>query len=77
MFKTEITIGGKLLSTDKPEQIVRDYSVIIQGAIIKIMKNRKIMQKTDLSSTVLTLIRNFKPSLEQINEAIKTLAAKN
>ena len=41
------------------------------------MKKCKTIQKTDLSSTVQKLIRNFKPTLEQINEAIKVLAAKN
>ena len=67
--------------TEKQEKnnapVMRDYSLIIQAAIMKILKNSKNMPKKALSTLVGTAVKIFRPSLEQINQAITTLSNKN
>lgn len=60
----------------KKEEVVKtktqsgkDYSIVIEAAIVRIIKKKKTMQKTDMASLLPEYVSNFKPSLEQINEA--------
>jgi hypothetical protein len=42
---------------------------LIEAAIVKILKKRKTMQRSDVTRFIEEKIKNFKPSFEQITKA--------
>lgn len=55
----------------------RDDTIIIQAAVVRILKKKRTMQKTDLSKSIYDYITNFKPTIEQINQALERLAIRD
>jgi hypothetical protein len=55
----------------------RDDTIIIEAAVVRILKKKRTMQKTDLSKAIYDNITTFKPTLEQINQALERLAIRD
>lgn len=55
----------------------RDDTVIIEAYVVRIMKKKKVLPKTDITKLVYDQITNFKPTLEQINLAIERLVVRD
>ncbi len=51
----------------------KDNSIVIEAAIVRIIKKKKLMQKQDISKFLPTTLQKLSPSLEQINEAFERL----
>ena len=49
---------------------VKDNSIIIEAAVVKILKRKKVMPKTELSNEVLTILASYRPKIEDINSAL-------
>jgi hypothetical protein len=49
---------------------VKDNSIIIDAAIVKILKRRKFMPKTELGNEVLNLLEKRPPKIEEINASL-------
>lgn len=45
--------------------------------MVRILKKKRTMQKTDLSKSIYDYITNFKPTIEQINQALERLAIRD
>jgi len=48
----------------------RDDTILIEAAVVRILKKKKMIMKTDLTKSIYDYIRNFKPTLEQINQSL-------
>jgi DNA-binding PadR family transcriptional regulator len=48
----------------------------VEAAIVRILKKRKNMQKTDIARFIEETIKNFKPTFEQITKAFDKLESK-
>ena len=49
---------------------MRDYGILIEAHITRIMKRKKIMQKTDLMRQLTSEMKIYKADIEEINKAI-------
>ena len=43
---------------------MRDTSIIVDAAIVRTLKRRKVLPKTELSNEVVSLLNKIKPSME-------------
>jgi hypothetical protein len=55
----------------------RDDTVIIEACIVRIMKKRKTLPKTEISKFIYDQINTLKPTLEQINQALERLVTRD
>lgn len=55
----------------------RDDTIIIEACIVRIMKKRKTIPKTEISKFIYDQINFFKPTLEQINQALERLVSRD
>ena len=52
---------------------VKDNSIIIDAAIVKILKRKKFMPKTELGNEVLNMLEKRPPKIEEINTSLERL----
>ncbi len=57
----------------KRVDVERDNSILIEAAIMKILKKRKNMQRNDITRFIEETIKNFKPTFEQITKSLQKL----
>lgn len=57
--------------------MARDYGIIIEAYIAKILKKRKSLQKTDLMKLLHGELKNYKTNLEELSIAIEKLCARD
>lgn len=55
----------------------RDDTIIIEACVVRIMKKRKTLPKTEISKFIYDQIKTFKPTLEQINQALQRLISRD
>lgn len=59
--------------TVKRIDMERDNSILIEAAIMKILKKRKNMQRSDITKFIEETVKNFKPTFEQITKSLEKL----
>lgn len=55
----------------------RDDTIIIEACVVRIMKKKKAIPKTEISKFIYDQINTIKPTLEQINQALERLVTRD
>ena len=66
----EYRLSEKSIENKQKQASVRDYGILIEAHITRIMKRKKIMQKTDLMRQLTSEMKIYKADIEEINKAI-------
>ena len=56
--------------------VKRDDSIVVEAWVVKIMKRKKILPRTDLTKLLYDNLKRFKPGVEEVNAVIERLEVK-